>query len=218
MTLRPRTLLAAASVAVVSLLAAPNAAAEGTWATSVNGPPTGTTQGLFGGGGLVGNGLAGPGFDVGLQHGIADPVDFRLDAKLAVVFANGATVLGVITPDFIIRPIGSRNQDVNFGLNFGPEIAWGAGGGGGVALFGVKPGFGFSFGSESIQATLQTDFPIYLGIAGAVNAAGTFATVRPAIAIEGAVGHTTNLFLKVEPQIAFQTGFMFVLFSAGVTF
>jgi len=219
MVTTPR-LLAAAAVALASTFLAADAAADGTWYTSVNGPHTGTMQGMFGAGGVVANGgTGGPGFTGGFVYGIADPVDFRLQMNLAILLpAGGAAVASIISPDFVIRPLGHRKQDANFGINLGPEIVWGAGGGGGQVVFGMKPGFGMSLGTEKLQFTMNMDFPIYFATAGSVS--GTFgrASIRPSAAIEGAIGPSTNLFFKLAPQILFDGGFLFIEISAGVTF
>lgn len=105
MVKKPR-FLAAAFVAV-STFAAADASADGTWYTSVNGPHTGTTQGMLGMGGIIGRsgGGGGPGFTGGFNYGIADVADFRMQFDLAIILASGgAGVAGIISPDFVIRP------------------------------------------------------------------------------------------------------------------
>lgn len=218
MVTKPR-LLAAAFVAL-STFAAADASADGIWYTSVNGPHTGMTQGMLGMGALlVSGGSGGPGFTGGFNYGIADPVDFRMQFDLGIIIATGGSgVVGIISPDFVIRPLGKRNQEANFGINFGPEILWGAASGGGLVIFGVKPGFGMSLGSEKVQATMNMDFPIYFAAAGSFSGTGTSASIRPSLGVEGAIGESTNLFLRVAPQFLFNGGFAFVTVTGGVTF
>lgn len=217
--------LLAAAIALASTIVAADAAADGTWYTSVNGPYTDTTQGMLGAGAIVLNGgTGGPAFSGGFVYGIADPVDFRLQMDLGILLpANGAAVFSIISPDFVIRPLGRRKQEANFGINLGPEILWGAGGGGGAMTFGMKPGFGMSLGSPKVQFTMNMDFPIYFATAGSggigfFTGTGTRGSIRPSAAIEGAIGSTTNLFFRLAPQFLFNGGFAFIEITAGVTF
>lgn len=220
MVTTPRLL--AAAVALASTLVAADAAADGTWYTSVNGPRTDTMQGMFGAGGVIFNGgTGGPAFSGGFVYGIADPADFRLQMDLGILLpSTGAAVFGIISPDFVIRPLGHRKQDANFGINLGPEFLWGAGNGASAFTFGMKPGFGMSLGSEKVQFTMNMDFPIYLATAGNGFFTGTGVTgsIRPSAAIEGAIGSSTNLFFRLAPQILFRGGFAFIELTAGVTF
>lgn len=221
MVTKPR-ILAAAFVAL-STFAAADASADGIWYTSVNGPQNGMTQGMLGMGALlVTGGSGGPGFTGGFNYGIADPVDFRMQFDLGVLLATGgAGVVGIISPDFVIRPLAKRNQEANFSINLGPEFLWGATGAGtgaGLFVFGMKPGFGMSVGSEKVQATMNMDFPIYLAAGGSFSGTGTSASIRPSLAVEGAIGSSTNLFLRIAPQFLFNGGFAFITITAGVTF
>ncbi|MBS2020411.1 MAG: hypothetical protein JST00_46570 [Deltaproteobacteria bacterium] len=211
--------LVSAAVIGATVLLAGDAAADGTWYTSINGPPTHTTQGMLGMGGVIANGgVGGPGFTGGFVYGIADPADFRLQMNLAVLLGGGNTaVASIISPDFVIRPLGRRNQEANFGINLGPEIVWGASGGGAVT-FGMKPGFGMSLGSPKVQFTMNMDFPIYFATAGSISGTGARGSIRPSVAVEGAIASSTNLFARVAPQILFDGGFAFIEISAGVTF
>ncbi|MBX3186388.1 MAG: hypothetical protein KF819_05200 [Labilithrix sp.] len=192
----------------------------GSFFFSANGPGPGKSQGVVGAGGLIASGIGGPGFTLGVNYGIAEVADFQLRTDLAVLLANNSTgVAGVVDPHFLLRLLGKRNMEANFGLKFGPEIVWAAAGGGGIAVFGVAPGLATSFGSSKVQGSINLDFPIYFAAAGSATGTFTSATIRPSVGVEGNVGGSTNLFLRIAPQFSLSGGSGYILsILTGVTF
>lgn len=192
----------------------------GSFFFSTNGPGSGKTQGVAGAGALIASGVGGPGITLGVNHGIGDAADFQLRGDLAVIPTGRDTaVAGIVDPHFLVRLLGQRNMGANVGLKLGPEIIWVAEGGGGIAIFGIVPGITSSFGTAKFQASVNVDFPVYFAIAGSFSGSGASGTVRPSIGLEGNVGGSTNLFLRVAPQFSLSGGEGYILTAlTGLTF
>ena len=182
---------------------------------SVNGPGVGKNRGLAGAGGAISSAGVGPAFSLGFAHGITEVADFGLRSDVMISTERNSTdVLVFIDPSFIFRPTAKRSMEANVGAKFGPQIfslvlPWGL-----FTMFDVAPGLLASFGSSKVQVSLDVEFPIAFAVWGSVTGwvSGLGVGVIPSIALEGNVGGSTNLFVKLAIP------WTFVSILAGVTF
>jgi hypothetical protein len=214
------------AVAVAVLAASPSASAEEdhSFYYSVNGPGSGRGEGVAGLGVIAGRGLTAPGFAFGYAYGLGSVADLYLASTFGIATTGSGGVLGFLDPGFLFRITGKRDSEVNFGFKLGPEMIFAAGGGS-VFIFGVAPGLAASFGSPAFQATVGLDVPTYFATTfnvGSIKGSGTGSAVamRPALAFEGAISPSINLFMKAAPEFLVTNGggFMWVDVMTGVGF
>lgn len=214
----------AAAIAVLAASSTASAADDNSFYYSVNGPGSGRGEGVFGLGVVAGRGLTAPGFTFGYAYGLGSVADLYLDTTTAFVTTGSGGVLGFLDPGVLFRLTGKRDTDVNVAFKFAPEMIYAAGGGS-VFIFGVAPGFAASFGSPAFQATVGLDVPTYFATTfsiGSIRGSGTGSAVamRPALAFEGAISPSINLFMKVAPEFLVTSGggFMWVTVMTGIGF
>lgn len=206
--------------AAAAMLTSQNAAANDTWAISVNGPGPSTLHGSVAAGVLALQGPhLGPGGTLGLAVGVNEVLDFRADVNLAAALgSNRPLATGTIEPHVLVRPLGKRIAQGNIGLKVGPEILFAGGRNRESAVFGITHGLAVSMGTSAFQFTTGLDFPIYLAAAGDLKNAKVTPALRVALTLEWALGERTSLYSKWAPVMSYDQEFLFFTHTVGVTF